>query len=213
MKKLFLGIAVILLVGIGGFAYRNAIERPLAPAACPLDVKVCPNGTSIAREGASCTFAACPPPNVSLPDVGVAFALPEGVQAVTSSDPAGIAMYETPTVSTSEKGSIIINRFAITASTTALDTIKKTAIGDASGLPVPATSFTSTVIGTHRFTVVNIGRFEGVVTTAYYFARGTDVLRFDAIDRGVDWMNPSLDVAKLPAHTALRNLLATLQAE
>ena len=61
--------------------------------------------------------------------------------------------------------------------------------------------------------MVNIERFEGVVTVAYYLARTTDVLRFDAIDRGVDWTNPSLDTAVLPTQTALRNLLTSLQGE
>lgn len=93
---------------------------------------------------------------------------------------------------------------------TALATIQQTAIGGASGLPVSVTSFTSTVLGTHRFTVVTIERF---VNVAYYLARGSDVLRFDAIDRGVDWTNPSLDITKLPTQTALRKMLTTLQGE
>lgn len=213
MKKLLLGIAVILLVGIGGFVYRNAIEHPFEPIACPVATKTCPDGTTVASAAPSCTFAACLPPNVSLSDVGVAFALPDGFTPTSSSGADVVAVYDSSIASSTEKNSITIQRFSITASTTALDTIKKTAIGDGSGLPVSATSFTSTVLGARRFTVVNIGRFEGVVTTAYYLARGTDVLRFDAIDRGVDWTNPSLDVAKLPAQAALRELLATLQAE
>lgn len=213
MKTLLLGIAVILLVGIGGFFYRNAIEHPLEPVNCPVATKTCPDGSRVASIAPSCTFMECLPPNVSLADVGIAFALPEGVTEATPVGSTGVAAYDAPTVSSTEKGSITIDRFAIMASTTALDTIKKTAIGDGSGLPVPATSFTSTTIGTRRFTVVNIGRFEGVVTTAYYLARGTDVLRFDAIDRGVDWTNPNLDVSTLPTHMALRKLLATLQAE
>jgi len=94
---------------------------------------------------------------------------------------------------------------------TALSTIQQTAIGGASGAPVSATSFSSTVLGGHRFTVVSIERFEGVIDTAYYLARSTDVLRFDAIDRGADWTNPSLNISTLPAHAALRELLTTLQ--
>ena len=78
-------------------------------------------------------------------------------------------------------------------------------------MPAPTTAFSSTVLGAYRFTVVAIERFEGVVDTAYYLARGTDVLRFDAIDRGVDWTNPNLDTTLLPANAALRKLLATLK--
>jgi len=70
------------------------------------------------------------------------------------------------------------------------------------------------VLGAHRFTVVSIERFEAVIDTAYYLARSADVLRFDAIDRGVvNWTDPSLDTTALPAVTALRQLLVTLQGE
>jgi len=79
-------------------------------------------------------------------------------------------------------------------------------------MPVPATAFTSSVFGSYRFTVVSIERFEAVIHTAYYLARSHDVLRFDAIDRGVmSWSNPSLDIGKLPAHAALKKLLSTLE--
>jgi hypothetical protein len=80
---------------------------------------------------------------------------------------------------------------------------------------VPTTGYSSTVLGTHRFTVVSIERFEGVIDTAYYLARPTsgDVLRFDAIDRGVpNWTDQTLDLSTLPAHAALAKLLANLQA-
>jgi hypothetical protein len=119
-----------------------------------------------------------------------------------------------PTTSSStETNNIVIHRYAIEASSTALATIQQTAIGGASGAPVSPTLFTSTTLGSHRFTVVSIERFEGVIDTAYYFARSTDVLRFDAIDRGADWTNPSLDVGALSAHAALVKLLTTLQGQ
>lgn len=211
MKSLLLGILAIIIIGIGGLVYRNAVEHPFQPITCPLDAMVCPDGTSVARTGNSCTFPTCPAPNVSLTDVGIAFAIPTGFVIAQIPDAASIAAYEMPTASTTENNSIVIRRFPITASSTALATIQQTAIGGASGAPVSVTSFTSTVLGNHRFTVVSIERFEGVVDTAYYLARGTDVLRFDAIDRGTDWTNPNLDVSKLPAHVALTKLLTTLQ--
>lgn len=211
MKSLLLGILAIIIIGIGGLVYRNAVEHPFQPITCPLDAMVCPDGTSVARTGTSCTFPACPAPNVSLTDVGIAFAIPTGFVVAQIPDAASIVAYEISAASTTENNSIVIRRFPITASSTALATIQQTAIGGASGAPVSVTSFTSTVLGNHRFTVVSIERFEGVVDTAYYLARGTDVLRFDAIDRGTDWTNPNLDVSKLPAHSALAKLLTTLQ--
>ena len=211
MKSLFLGIALIIILGIGGLVYRNAVEHPSQPIACPMDAEICPDGSSVSRTGLSCVFPVCPAPNVSLPDVGIAFAIPAGFSAGALPDAAGIAAYEMPTASST--ATIVIRRYAIEASTTALATIQRTAISSASGAPISATSFSSKILGTHRFTVVSIKRFEGVIDTAYYLARTADVLRFDAIDRGADWTNQNLDLSVLPAHGALEKLLATLQGE
>lgn len=213
MKGFLLGIAFILLIGVGGLVYRNAVERPFQPVACPMDALVCPDGTSVGRTGSFCSFPACPPPNVSLPEAALSFAVPTGFEEAEFPDAASIAAYEMSAGDSSEPASIIIRRYAIAASSTALATIRQTAIGGASGLPVSVTSFTSSMLGTHRFTVVSLERFEGVVNTAYYLARSQDVLRFDAIDRGVDWTNPNLDVTKLPAHAALVKMLSTLQGQ
>jgi hypothetical protein len=214
MKTLLLGIALIIVVGTGGLVYRNAIEHPNQPIACPLDAKVCPDGTAVGRTGTSCTFPACPPPNVSLPDAGVSFALPAGFAASSLPDAASLAAYDRASLATStQSAGIVIRRYAIEASSTPLATIQATAISAATGEPLPATAFTSVVLGAnHRFTVARIERFEGVIDTAYYLAREGDILRFDAVDRGVDgWSDTSLDVSSLPAQKALRQLLATLQ--
>ena len=213
MKNLFLGLAFIVLVGFGGFFYRNAIEYSARPIACPVEKFSCPDGTQLAHIGLSCTFPPCPPPNVSVAELGIAFALPDGTSAVTPNDQSVVAAYETPTMSETEVGTILVRRFAIAASSTALATIQKTAINLTADIPASATQFSSTDLGTHRFTVVTVDRFEGQIDVAYYLARPTDVLRFDAIDRGVDWTNPNLDVNGLPAQTALRRLLTTLQGE
>ncbi|MDP2665622.1 MAG: hypothetical protein Q8P23_03260 [bacterium] len=214
MKSLLLGILAIIIIGIGGLVYRNAVENPSRPVACPLDAMACPDGSSVARTGSSCTFPVCSPPNVSLTNIGIAFAVPAGFTVAELPDGASVAAYKMTAASSTEPDSIIIRRYAIAASSTALATMQQTAIGGASGAPVSITSFSSTVLGTHRFTVVSIERFEGVVDTAYYLARGTDVLRFDAIDRGVmSWSDSDLSIASLPAHTALVKLLATLQGQ
>lgn len=229
MKSLLFGILFIIIIGFGGLVYRNAVEHPIQPVACPMDALVCPDGTSVVRTGPSCTFTECQLPNVSLSNIAIAFAIPAGFTDAELPDAASVAAYAMPTVSSSTNAaSIIIRQYAIVASSTptpsgvgapttsvgtALATIRQTAIGGASGAPVGVTSFTSTIIGTHRFTVVLIERFEGVVDTAYYLARNTDVLRFDAIDRSADWTNSNLDISKLPAHAALMKLLSTLQGQ
>lgn len=216
MKSLLLGVVLIVVVGIGGLVYRNAVEHPSRPIVCPLDTQVCPDGTAVTRTGTSCTFAACPLPNVSLPNLSISFALPAGLQEVAAADNSpGLVTYElTANASSTATGRITIHQYPIAASSTALATIQQTAIGGASEAPVSVTSFTSTILGTHRFTVVSIERFEGVVDTAYYLARASDVLRFDAIDTGVmNWTDPNLNESTLPAHAALTKLLVTLQGQ
>lgn len=212
MKSLLLGVALIVLIGFGGFFYRNAMEYSSRPIACPVEKITCPDGTQLSHTSFSCSFPVCPPPNVYLADVGIAYVVPQGFSPAMGE--AGlVAGYRAPIAGTEESMSIEVRRYPIQASSTALATIQQTAIGGASGLPISPTAFTSTTLGAYRFTVVLIDRFEGVVDVAYYLARGTDVLRFDAIDRGVDWTNPNLDVAALPAQAALRTMLATLQGE
>ncbi len=216
MKELFLGILLITIIGFGGFVYRNAVEHPLQQVACPMDAKVCPDGTSVARTGLSCAFATCPSPNVTISSISLSFALPSGFTEAVLPDATSIAAYESSAVvsSSTSDALIIVRQYAVDASSTPLATIQKTAIGTPSDLPVSATSFTSTMLGNHRFTVVSIERFEGTVDTAYYLARTTDVLRFDAIDMNVArWTDANLDMQTLPAHSALTKLLTTLQGQ
>lgn len=213
MKSLFWGIAIILLAGIGGFIYRNAVEHPLQPVACPLDAKVCPDGTAVGRIGQSCTFPVCPWPNVELKDAGIAFAVPLGFATTTPGNPAMLAVY-TASPTASSTATIVVRRYALDASSTPSDVIRTTAIGGASGLPVAVTALSSVQLGGRPYTVASIERFEGVVDTAYYLVRPdqNDILRFDAVDTGVmSWMDVHLDTSSLPAHAALRTLLANLQ--
>ncbi|MCX6788021.1 MAG: hypothetical protein NT108_02580 [Candidatus Kaiserbacteria bacterium] len=213
MKSLFFGILAIILIGFGGLVYRNAVEHPMQPIACPTDALVCPDGTSVARVGTTCSFPICPLPNVSLASSNILFAIPEGFVVAGFPDDASIAAYALPaTASSTKDASITIRRYDIAASSTALATIQQTAISGVSGLPVGMTGYSSTELGTHRFTVVSVERFEGVIHTAYYLARAADVLRFDAIDTEVsNWTDTNLDTSTLPAHAALRKLLTTLQ--
>ena len=215
MKGLLWGVLLIILAGIGGLVYRNAAEHPNQPIACPLDAELCPDGTSVSRTGESCTFPVCPPPNVSLASAGIAFAVPAGFVSAVLPDAASVAAYEEPATASTSAPLIVIRQFAVGASSTPLEAIQQTAIDAVTGVPAPVTAYSSSVFGTqgtHRFTVVSIGRSDGTVDTAYYLARDTDVLRFDAVDTGVsNWSDPNLDVSALPAHAALLELLATLR--
>ena len=216
MKTLLAGIALIVVLGIGGLVYRNAVEHPSRPGVCPLDAKVCPDGTSVARTGSACDFAACPAPNVALADTGLSFALPAGYVAdehAAGADPTLLGAFVKPSAD-APNTTLIIYRYPIPASSTALQVIQSTAIADPSGEPVAPTAFSSITLGSHHFSVVAIGRFEGVVRRAYYLARANDVLRFDAVDMHVEnWTDPGLDTSALPANQDLRALLTTLQGE
>lgn len=212
MKTLIAGIVLIIIIGVGGLVYRNVLEHSGQPVACPVSEKTCPDGTKISTIGLSCTFPVCPPPNVTLADVGISFALPDGYAAAPAPDSTSVAAYDNSSSSASPN-SIIIRRYPLDASSSPLTTIQQTAIGGASGAPVSPTSFTSTEIHNRQFTIVTIERFEGAIDIAYYLVRAHDVLRFDAIDRGIDWTNPNLDTATLPSQLALRRMLGTLQAE
>ena len=209
-KGLAGGILLIVLIGLAGFLYRSIKEQPTGSIACTADAKVCPDGTGLGRTGPSCTFPACPPPNVDLASAGLAFALPMGYSAdqVQSDDPTLIGAY------TNGSQKILIRQYTLDASTTAADFIRSNAISDPSEMPAPATAFSSLTIASRRFTVVTLQRFEGTVDTAYYFSRENDVLRFDALSQSVDnWTDPALNVATLPASKDLRSLLGTLQGD
>lgn len=62
MKELFIGIFLIILLGLGSFVYQNAINSPQVntPTACTLDARICPNGSAVGRTGPACEFEACP---------------------------------------------------------------------------------------------------------------------------------------------------------
>lgn len=212
MRRLLLGIVFIIFIGFGGFFYRNAIEYRDRQINCPVERLVCPDGTELTHGPLSCEFAACPPPNMTLDELGLTFVLPSEFEAVEASGDV-VARHEAPGPSALEPKSVEIRKYPLTASTTPLAIIQQTAIGGASGLPVSPAQFSSVTLGGRTFTVVPIERFEAVVQVAYYLTRPGDVLRFDATDRGVvDWMETDLDVAALPAQQALRAMLSTLQS-
>ena len=61
MKSLFIGIILILVVGIFAAANRYfALHRNSDAQACTLEAKQCPDGSSVGRTGPACSFAECP---------------------------------------------------------------------------------------------------------------------------------------------------------
>src|SRR5581483_3506337 len=193
MKQLFIGVLIIVLVGIGAFLYRNAKERPaaLAPTAptqqaCTQEAKVCPDGSSVGRTGPNCAFAACSAPNVEDPSLGIAYVAPGGFtanQAALGSDPSLRAAYET---SGDQPNAITIYDFPIPAGKTAQEVILANTVHASSGVPAKSMSeFSPILTNGHTFQSITVERFEAVVHTEYYLVRTNDVLRFDALDHNV----------------------------
>lgn len=218
MKQLIAGIVLILVVGIGGFLYRNILERNAVPqpdqVACTMDAKLCPDGSAVGRSGPSCTFAACPPPNVELDAIGVAFVLPPGYQAnpdALGTDETLIAAYEKPALA-EPPHALVVRRYAIPAGETAQDVMLRETMLEPSGMTPELDDFESVSIGGKDFRVLVVERFEAQVHSVYYLVRATDVLRFEVLERDVvDWTEPALSIPSLPEHSALRQMLQTLQ--
>jgi len=225
MKQLAFFLVLILVLGVCGFLYRNTLEAPnrntaassTAGNVCPLDAKICPDGTSVGRTGPNCSFAACAAPNVELKQANISFVLPAGfvanASAVTSGDSL-IAAYEKSMMS-EPKDSIVIRRYAIPEGKDANDVMLANTMYESSGMqPKSVTEFKPVIVNSKTFQMLTVERFEAQVHTVYYLPREHDVLRFEVIDHNVtNWTDPNLDIASLPSHKALINMLGSLQAQ
>lgn len=218
MKTLLLGLAVILVLGIGGFIYRNVTEHSgPAATACTLEAKICPDGTSVGRTGPNCEFAACAAPNVEFADKNFSFALPAGYQKGVQQPGADgevegmLDFYEKATASSTN--TITVYDFPIPAGKTANDVILANTELSPSGMkPESMDKFSPVFVNGKNYEEITIERFEGVVASAYYLARANDVLRFDIIERDVsNWTDANLVIDQLPGHTDLLRMLGTLQ--
>jgi len=224
MKEFLTGIAVVVLVGIGAFLYRSTMERPnmqvppAGHAACTLEAKICPDGTSVGRTGPNCAFAACAAPNTENPEIGIAFAVPAGFVANPGAIGADTTLRMVFDSTTVQAGgvvdSIVVRRYPIPAGKTANEVIIENTVHESSGVPAESISeFKPVIINGKTYQSITVERFEAVVHTEYYLARENDVLRFEALDHGVmNWTDANLKIETLPTHKALLDLLSTLQS-
>ena len=212
MKQLLALVTILLVVGLGGFMYRNALEHPATdtkPVACTEEAKLCPDGTSVARTGVTCSFSACPFPNAEDAGIGIAFVVPDGY--VANSNPIGP---DETLRAVFDKGShsIIIRRYLLPEGETGEQVILAHTTLEPSGLaPKALTDFKQVLINGQTFKSIVLERFEGQVHSAYYLVRANDVLKFEVLEKDVDWTNPKLVVEELPEHQALLKMLGTLQ--
>lgn len=221
MKQLFACVVLLAIAGIAVFLYQNTMNRPNAvvpqPVACTLEAKVCPDGTSVGRQGPNCEFAACALPNVEIKDAGVAFVIPNGYapdENAYGADPSLIAAFAKPSVSGNPTHSISIRTYPIAAGETANDVIlAQTRYQPADMQAEDFSRFTPAIVNGRTFQATVIERFEGHVTSRYFLARARDVLVFEIAERDVlNWTDPNLVIEELPEHRVLLQLLATLQS-
>lgn len=212
MKQLLALVTILIVVGLGGFMYRNALEHPAtdrAQVACTEEAKLCPDGTSVVRTGATCSFSACAFPNAEDAAIGIAFVVPAGY--VANPDPIGS---DETLRAVFDKGShsIIIRRYLLPEGETGDQVILAHTTLEPSGLaPKALTDFKPVLVNGKTFSSIVLERFEGQVHSAYYLVRESDVLKFEVLEKDVDWTNPKLIVGELPEHQALLKMLGTLQ--
>ena len=85
-------------------------------------------------------------------------------------------------------------------------------IFDASGMsPQSLSEFAQERIGNNTFYSIRIGRFEGVVSFAYYLVNEKGVFKFDVISQGVEnWMEPTFNEQTDAGRVLLKQILGTL---
>ncbi|MDQ1299354.1 MAG: hypothetical protein QG636_22 [Patescibacteria group bacterium] len=219
MKQLLAGVVILFVVGFGSFLYRNTVERPgitAAQRACPMEAKICPDGTSVERTGPACTFSPCLLPNVEIPDAGISFVMPAGYVADENAYGADIrllAAFVKPSLSGNPQHTIVVYRYLIPEGKTANDVILESTRYQPADLTAEDFSqFSDVSVNEKTFRETTIERFEALVHSSYYLVRESDVLRFDITEHDVTgWMEPGLSIRDLPEHAVLLGLLRSVQ--
>ena len=220
MKQLIALVVILVVLGIGGFMYRNALEHPvaIAPAqtACTMEAKLCPDGTSVGRSGPDCSFAPCKLPNAEDAAIRIAFVVPSGYVANADAIGADETLRAVFDKSSKEQipHSIIIRNYPIPEGKKGDDVILANTMFEPSGMtPKSMKEFKPVIINGKTYQTAVIERFEGQVHSAYYLVRAKDVLKFEVLEKDVtEWMSPTLVVDQLPEHRALQLLLSSLQS-
>jgi hypothetical protein len=227
MKQFFFFAVLLVVLGIAGFFYRATLQAPTrntnmassTAVACQADAKICPDGTSVSRSGPSCTFAACPFPNVELPSASISYVAPSGFaenKQALGADATLLAAYEKSPTGTSTlpatRDSIVVRRYAIPAGKDANAVMLAQTMYESSGnQPKTMNEFTPVIINGKTYQTIVVERFEAQVHVLYYLPRENDVLRFEAIQHNVEnWTDSKLSIRSLATVAALETMLTTL---
>lgn len=60
MRKMYIFIALLVVVGAVAVVWLNVGRKSVQPVACTMEAKICPDGSAVGRTGPKCEFAACP---------------------------------------------------------------------------------------------------------------------------------------------------------
>lgn len=217
MKTLVAGVVLILVIGIGGFIYRNVQERTggSQQIACTAEAKICPDGSSVGRTGPACEFTPCLFPNVEIPEAELSFVAPAGYvvdEKAYGADTSLLAAFVKPSASESVMHTITVRSYPISEGETGEDVIlAHTRYQPADMQAEDFSRFENVFVDGKQFRTTVIERFEALVESKYFLVRDDTVLVFSVTEHDVtEWMNPDLVVEELPQHEALLSLLATL---
>ncbi|MBY0110947.1 hypothetical protein K2Y00_03040 [Patescibacteria group bacterium] len=210
MKQLLLGVVLLVLIGIAGFFYRNAIEGPGPIVACPLDAKLCPDGSSVGRVLPTCEFAAC-----LAAEGKVSYSMPAGYTAdenAYGADTSLLDAFVKSSLSENPKHTITVREYMIPEGQTANDVIIANTTFYPSDMPAESMDqFEPVTVNGKTYQSVVIERFEAIVHSAYFLPLEGKVLKFEIVEHDVmDWMEPTLAVKKLPEHAAFIQMLGTV---
>ncbi|MEK9160732.1 MAG: hypothetical protein AAB440_01720 [Patescibacteria group bacterium] len=211
MKQLLLGVVLLVLIGIAGFFYRNAIEAPGPVVACPLDAKLCPDGSSVGRVLPTCEFATC-----RVAEGKVSYTPPAGYRVdenAYGADASLLDAFVKPSLSENPQHTITVREYTISEGQTANDVIIANTHFSPSDMPAESMDqFEPVTISGKTYQSVVIERFEAVVHSAYFLPLEGKVLKFEIVEHDVvDWMEPTLAIKKLPEHAAFIQMLGTVQ--
>jgi len=207
MKKIGIGISIVLAVLLIGFLYRNSTERvPMdliasttpSNQACTADAKICPDVSASSTLG---------------------FVLPSGYAQLEngSQSQTTLRVYQKATATNGMNHTLTVSQYPIEGDTTAILLMLQNTVFDPSGMQATSTNaFKQVTYGKNTFYVVTVGRFEGQVETEYYLPVAGDtsrtLYRFDLIERNVtNWTDPNLNISTLPEHQAIAKMLSTVQ--
>jgi hypothetical protein len=79
--------------------------------------------------------------------------------------------------------------------------------------PADMSEFGPKIANGRTFNCLTVERFEGQVHTVCYLSRTSDVLRFEVLEKDVDWTNPALVIDNLPEHKMFYGMLMTVQTQ